>query len=335
MRRNSLQVVFLLLFLSGLASAQSGAVRGKVRLPSGATITGVIVELWHSSGLISQTVTTRDGDFEFPGLIPAQYEVAIKYQGYQPVLERVVFRYDPNIARMEIVNVEINLKAIVASASASPKPGTTFVQDVPPEARTAFQDGLVKLKDGKPIEGVTLLRQAISVFPNYFDAHLTLAGQLSKEGNSEEALKELESARRINDKDARVYHLFGILMGGQRKYITAEYAFRAAIERDPTSPASYLSHAIVLIELVRQEPDEKRRKELLAEADRDLTRALELSNEKLFAAYLQRARIREVMGDRKAAARDLETYLRLNPGDKNAPAIREAVDKLRQQPHGG
>ncbi len=330
MRRRCFEVAFLVVLLAGSAFAQQGVIRGKIRLPSGSTINGVIVELWRSAGLEAHTVSNRDGDFEFAGLIPSSYEVVVKHEGYQQVSERVEFRYERSNSRSEVLSVEINLKANVSSTGVGARPGTTFVQEVPPAARTAFENGIARLKEGKASEGTALLRQATTVFPAYFSAHLALAGELVKEGNQSEALKELEEARLINDRDSRVYQLFGIIMGAQKKYATAEWAFRAAISRDPTDAQSFFSRAIVLIELVRVEPEPKRQDERLAEAERDLSRTIELSGERFPPAYLHRARVLEIRNDRKAAARDLLTYLKLNPDDKNAPAIRAAIEKLDQ-----
>jgi hypothetical protein len=72
-------------------------------------------------------------------------------------------------------------------------------------------------------------------------------------------LGELEKARLINDRDARVYQMFGVLMAGQRKYALAEWAFRAAIDRDPNGVQSLFNHALALVELNRDEPDAKRK----------------------------------------------------------------------------
>jgi predicted TPR repeat methyltransferase len=64
-------------------------------------------------------------------------------------------------------------------------------------------------------------------------------------------------------------------------------------------------------------------------AEKDLTKALELSGKKLSAAYLQLARLFEKKGDRARAADELEQYLRISPEDRKADAIRAAIKTLR------
>lgn len=322
------RICLLLVAFAAAVPAQTGVIRGKVRVPGGETLTGVIVELWRTGGLEAQTATTRDGDFEFPNLTPSNYEVIVKQQGYYPASQRVEFYFEQNNARLELRTIEILLRPLDQPVNRLP-PGTTFVQDVPEAARTAFTGAMAKLREGKPDEAQPLLDKAISIFPNYFDAHFSLAVEYDRLGRSEAALAALERARQINDRDARVYYIFGVIMSRNRKYVTAEYAFRSALDRNPTHAPTSLALGIVQFELARRTSKDAERVELLDLAERSLTRAIETSEPKLAAAYLQRARVREQKGTRPAAAEDLTTYLKLNPEDKNAPAIRAAIEKLR------
>lgn len=329
MKVRLLHVIPILVLLSGSVCAQGGIIRGKVRLPSGATLTGVIVELWRSTGLENQVVTTRDGDFEFANLPQASYEVVVKHQGYYPAMERAEFFYDRNsIPRVEVIRIEINLKPL--ESTTNERAGSTFVQDIPPAAKAAYEQGIAKLREGQPIEGVALLREATSIFEDYFDAHVALGARLLDEKKLDEALGELEKARLINDRDSRVYQLFGVLMAGQQKFALAEWAFRAAIDRDPLALQSIYNHGVVLIELSRTEQDTKKKQLQLTEAEKEFTRTLEMTRDKYYPAFLQRARIHEMRDNKKAAARDLESYLKLNPNSPRATEIREKIARLTQ-----
>jgi len=329
MKRPTFSLIISSLFALALpVAAQNCIIRGKVRAPSGATLTNIIVELWKSGAKLAQTVTTSDGDFAFSGLAPATYEIVVQHDGYQPASERAEFYFERNAAITEAISLEIRLKPIAGAVRASPS--TTFAQEVPSAARLAFEQALAKLKEGRSSEGLAKLKEAVAIFPDYFNAQLTLAAELSRQNQTLAALEALEHARRVNDRDARVYRLFGELMARQQKFVVAEFAFREAVQRDATHAPSHLSHAVTLIELALRDSDPQRRREQLDEAERELNRALELSDRKLAAAYFQLGRLHEQRGDRKAAASALETYLKLQPDDKNAPAIREAIAKLSQ-----
>lgn len=322
-----IQSFVILLLLTESTLAQQGTIHGKVRTPSGATLNGVIVELWQTGSHVGQTVTNTEGDFYFTGLVPANYELVISQQGYQRVSERAVFRMPGNMNQREVVEVEIRLVPMEKEISTAP-PGTTFVQTVPFAAKVAFEQGMARIKDNKVIEGIALLQEAVQAYPDYFNAHVALGAEYIKQNRLDEAIKALERARQINDRDARVWHLFGVVMAQQQKYNVAEFAFRQAVERDPVNAQSRFSHGLTLLELAVRTPDQMTESRLI-EAERELRKALELSQQKQVAAYLHLGRIAELRGERKQAAEWLETYLKQQPADPNAASIREAIIKLK------
>ena len=170
---------------------------------------------------------------------------------------------------------------------------------------------------------------AIATFNDYFDAHFALGKELFREGKDEEALEALERARQINDRQDAVFYMFGLVMMKQRKFVIAEYAFREATRLNPNNVASRFYHGQALIEIALRESDQRQRALDLNTADQELTHAWETSEKHLNAVYLQRARLHELRGEKEAAARDLESFLKAEPEAKNAAAIREAIAKLR------
>src|SRR5215207_1642438 len=109
-----IRIILLLIALTGSAFAQTGVIRGKVRVSTGATLTGVIVELWRSGSLAGTTVTSRDGDFEFSNLSIANYEVIVKHQGYQPAAQRVEFYFERGGAPLEVQTIELMLSPLAS-----------------------------------------------------------------------------------------------------------------------------------------------------------------------------------------------------------------------------
>ena len=67
----------------------------------------------------------------------------------------------------------------------------------------------------------------------------------------------------------------------------------------------------------------------LLDAETELRNADKLSAHKLVLVHIQLARLYEKRGQNAQAAYELEKYLFQNPHAENAPAIREAVKKLR------
>jgi Tfp pilus assembly protein PilF len=321
--------IVILLVSSTTALAQSSTLRGKVRSTERVTVNNAIVELRYSGGgMIAQTVTRNDGDFIFTGLTPAEYEVAVTIAGYYPTVEIARFSMPDRMSFSEVLNIEVLIRPRQENVLAAP--GTHFAQDVPKSARAAYERAMTRLREGKSEEAVAGFREAIAVFDDYFDAQFALGKELFRTGNDIEALKALERARQINDRQDAVYYLFGLVMVKQGKFAVAEYAFREGTRLNSNSPALHFYHAQTLIELGIRGSDTQQSAADLDSANKELDRAWELSEKRLTAVHLQRARIHRKLGEREAAARDLENYLKAEPDAKNAPAIRAEITKLRE-----
>ncbi|HLL70388.1 MAG TPA: tetratricopeptide repeat protein [Pyrinomonadaceae bacterium] len=318
--------------VSSSASVRQGhTIRGKVRTSAGFNVPRVTVSLETGSGaLINQTVTNNEGDFTFTGLDDTSYQITISAPDYNPASERVEFvrnvgTGDPGETR----TVEITLTG--RGGVRPPRAGLNFVQNVPKAARDSYELSLKHLRENRAPDAHAALREAVRVFPDYFDAHFLLASEHIKQNKLDDAIKELNEAQRINPKDDRVWHAFGNVLMQQRKFAVAARVFAEASRLSPNDPQYPLLMGTALIEQAATidpaKPEE--RNYAFSEAEKSLARAYQLSERKLAAVHLQLARLHEKRGDRARAADELEQYLRRSPDLKNAAAIREAVKTLR------
>ncbi len=335
MIRRALFVLLALILLPAVGVAQNSMLRGKVRGSDGTVLNNAAVELRASSGaVIGQAFTKNDGDFVFTRLRAGEYELHVSLSGYMPSMQLVELRDSMRVNSgadiiSEVVTVEVVLRQRAEPAHAPP--GTSFAQDVPKAARDAYLKGVSKLREGKSEEGISALQEAVSEFNDYFDAHLALGSEFYRIGKDEQAVDSLEKARQIYDKGAVVYYTFGLVMVRQQKFRAAEYAFGKAAELNDGHMNAHFNHAVSLIEIAVRTKDQGEIKTALANADRELDRAWDLSGKKLNTVFLQRARIFEERGDNERAARQLENYLKAEPDAKNAPVIKEAIAKLREK----
>jgi Tfp pilus assembly protein PilF len=325
-----LPALILSLLSQAFASAQNiNVIRGKVRSTTNATVNDAIVELRASGGpLLGQTVTRGDGDFAFPNLVAGEYEIEVTMTGYEPKVQTVRFNNAPSARFQEVINVEVIISPKTSSRQGSP--GTNFAQDVPPGARASYEKALARSREGKSEEAIVLLREALAEFNDYFHAHLALGNELYRVGRYDEAIQSLERARLLNDREGGVYYLFGLVMIKQKKFLVAEYAFRQALALNANHAGAHFHRGLALIEIGFR-GNEKQRAVDLFEAEKELNRAFELSGRRLSEVYLQRARIFESRGNREAAAREFESFLRAEPNASNAAAVREAIAKLRSE----
>ena len=333
MGKRSVLAYAALLLLPIAIIAQNSMIRGKVRGSGGAIVNNATVELRGSNGaVVGQVFSRNDGDFSFSRLAAGEYEVYVTMSGYEPSLQRVELRDSMRLSSSadvvsEMVNIEVVLRPRSEPALAAP--GTSFAQDVPKAALAAYAKGISRIQEGKSDEGIALLREATAEFNDYFDAHLALGLEFYRLGRDADALQALERARVINDKGAAVYYTFGLLMVRQQKFRAAEYAFGQAAELNDRHVQAHFNHAVALIEVALRSQDQAEIKKLLANADRELDRAWDLSDRKLNTVFLQRARVHEERGNNEAAARELESYLRAERDAKDAAAVKQAIAKLR------
>jgi tetratricopeptide (TPR) repeat protein len=327
-----ISLLSLLFFFAVESFAQnpSNMIRGKVISPGGTPLNNAIVELRDTGGaIIGQIVTRNDGDFTFNRVIPGEYEITVTGSGFETARQMVRFSQTDRMSFFEVVNVEIILQA-------KPEPavhpaGISFVQEVPENARTAYEKSVAKLREGKSEEAIALLREAINLFPKYFDANFTLAKELFRTGKDKEALEAIERARQVNERESAVYYLFGLIMLKQQKFTVAEFAFREAVNFNAGNAAAHFYRGRTLIELALRNKDEKERAADLIDSEKELNQAWELSDKRIFEVYTQRARLHELQGNKEAAAVDLENFLKVQPNAPNAAAIRQAIETLRKK----
>ncbi|HXG91199.1 MAG TPA: tetratricopeptide repeat protein [Blastocatellia bacterium] len=317
------------------ARAQGNSIRGKVRNSQGRNLGQVIVQLETGNGLpVNTTTTNNEGDFFFNGLSGTSYIVIISAPDYNPVQEHVEFvRLTSSDDPGEQRTVEITL--IPKSGAAAPLSNRAVSgQNIPKAAREALDRALALSKQNKSQEAIAALQEAIKAYPDYFDAHFLLGNELMKLNRLQEAIAELEQARKINAKDDRVYQSFGQLLVKQGKYALASQVFAEAARLNPTDANILLMRAGALVEHASAinpaaSKEAAERSKALDLAEKDLLKALDMSDHKLAVAYLQLARVYEKKGDKAQAAAALEQYLKTTPDAKNADAIREAIKTLR------
>ncbi|MFY9557671.1 MAG: tetratricopeptide repeat protein [Blastocatellia bacterium] len=308
------------LILATAASAQTSngnTLIGKVRTESGRSLPNVLVELQTGNGvLITQTVTTNEGDYVFSGLTGASFVVVVNEPTHQPFSERIELTRTATTRPGEMVRVDLVLTP--KEKPATPRAGTVFHQDVPEAALKSYRHGMRLFGERKSDEGIAAMLEAIRVHPTYFDAHFALGLEFFRRHRLVDSIQELEQARAINPKDGRLYHTFGLVLYEQKKYATAATVFEAAQRLDPNNAELHLMRGAALIETGR-----------LKEAEAEISRADQISAHKLALVHLHLARVYEKRGNRKQAAAELESYLRQSPAVDNAPAIREAIKKLK------
>jgi tetratricopeptide (TPR) repeat protein len=219
------------------------------------------------------------------------------------------------------------------TGAASPT-ATKFTQNVPSTARAIFERAMKMRKAGKTQVAMSLIEESLRVFPGYFDARYALANDLARMGYLNEAITQLELARKINANDDRLYQSFGAILIEQKKYALAAAAFAEAARLNPANPRYFLMRGVAIlyyvseIDAAKKESSEDRQF-LLSKAEEALNRASLLSERKIKIVHFYLGMLYEKKGEPRRAADELELYLRDSPQTNDANTIRETIERLR------
>ena len=328
-----------LLFFAGasLALGQgANTLQGRVIAPNGGPPPqSVRITLTYSGRPMYETFTDAGGHFTFPGLARGTYELTAEGDDVSFETTRVTAEITAFGSAPQLFTQDIQLKPLRGKPIARAAVVNAFVQDVPKPAAQAFESAQKLEQEGKHADAVEKIRQALRIFPSFFEAHLALGNHFVKEGRFKEAIDELDRAREINPNDDRLYQSFGLIMIAQQNYPIAFAVLNEAARLNPKNPTNPYMNGVAHIEYAtsidpsQSESARKDRDKALDDAERFLLNAGDLSGHKLADIYLQLARIYEKRGNRPRAAAELEEYLKKSPDAKNSQAIREAIKKLR------
>jgi tetratricopeptide (TPR) repeat protein len=331
-----------LLFFAGAPAvvAQGGhTLQGKVIAPNGGPPPqSVRVTLTYGGRPMYETFTDAGGHFSFSGLARGTYELTAEGDDLSFETTRVTAELTAFGAAPQLFTQDIQLRPLRGKSIGPAAVVNAFVQDVPKPAAQAFEQAQKLEHEGKRPEAIIKIREALRIFPAFFEAHLALGNYFVKDGLFKEAIDELDRAREINPNDDRLYQSFGLIMIAQQNYRMAFAVLNEAARLNPKNPANPYMNGVAHIEYAalidpsQSESARKDRDKALDDAERFLLNAGDLSGHKLADVHLQLARIYEKRGDRARAANELEEYLKKSPDAKNAQAIREAIRKLRTTP---
>jgi hypothetical protein len=88
-KNSTAKILFMILMMCGTASAQQAVITGQVIDSQGAAIPAAAVSALNANGASYQTVSDKNGDFQFPGLAAADYTVKAEAPGFAPTMEKL------------------------------------------------------------------------------------------------------------------------------------------------------------------------------------------------------------------------------------------------------
>jgi tetratricopeptide (TPR) repeat protein len=99
------------------------------------------------------------------------------------------------------------------------------------------------------------LEKAVSIYPDFLQAHNILGARYIKLGEYEKGLAEYQTALSIDPNLAEIYHNLAVALFFLGRYPEAESAARRALERSPNEPATRYVLGRILVMRGRKTPE--------------------------------------------------------------------------------
>ena len=301
------------------AESAPGSIRGRVVLPNGAPASEAFrITLSVMRGTQAVAYTDQQGQFEFRGLTPGEYALEAEGgdRGRLDVTRETVqvFRGTPSI-------VTLTLKEKAESTSvkgASSVSVAEIGQTIPAKARDEFDRGSKAAKEGKKTEAIAHLRKAIGIYPDFLMARNDLGALLLESGNVDEAEPELRRAVMLDPKAFNPKVNLGIVLVKKHEFAEAVLILDQGTSLNPTSPLVRLYLGMALIAM-----------ENLDRAETELKRAYEFGGREYALALFNLGQLYMQKGERGAALKSFELFLRDAPNAENSNEARKLIVMLK------
>jgi tetratricopeptide (TPR) repeat protein len=313
----TLTLILVFFSTSSLVAFGQGnfVVFGRVSLPDGKPAARVKVKLDGARGLMLETLTDDQGNYEFRGMGAGRYQMsainpAEPEQYSNPAISDTTRAYSNRL------QIDIYLRLPLHSNKENHKPGTINVneatQNIPKPARQAYDKALRFQKENQAEKALASFNQALEIYPQYFQA-LTDRGNLFMQQNKlAEAMTDFERALQINGQYSPALRGAGYCNIQQRKYEVAIGLLEKSLIYEPKIALSHMLLGYANLSLNRYE-----------QAKRELQQALKLGADSVVRARVYLAEVLAHEQKFKEAADEIRAYLRLKPGAPDAESLRK------------
>ncbi len=298
-------------------STQMRILVGEVLVEPGVAPPGRPIVILYTSlnSLIAQTSTTGSGSFSFSNVRSGNYRVVARLAGYQEGSAEVsIYRGSTSTHVMPII-----LKP-VAHSTAQAAYGTVEAAELElrKETRTRYDKAQQALQKGKFQKARDLLKRTIEDAPNFAGAYNLLGTAETLLGNYSDAETAYKHAIALSPSLADAYIGLGKALNLLHRPADALTALGKGLEISPNSSVGLF---------------EKSQSQFLMEdyssAERTAVASLEQTLPPPSEVHLVLANSYVRLRRYSEAARELETYLRLEPKSTSAPKAKDLLDKLK------
>lgn len=293
------------------ASANSLEIVGQVRVAETALPAGRIpVRLERfGGGIVDQLDTDTTGRFRFANLARGYYKVIVNAPGYKP--------------SQQDADLQVVFRAYLVFEIATERTGPLTLVDVidaraPANARDEMVRGRTSLAKKSYADAVGHLQKAITLYPDFYEAHLLLGTAFvdAREWTKAEAV--FERAVELKADSSPAILALGEVYWREKRYDEAEKALLNGLKLDDKAWHGHFTLARLYWDLGN-----------IAKAGPAIGRTLQLKPD--FAeGHLLAGNILLRINQQQRALAEYQEYLKLEPKGEFAPQARELVQQLKQ-----
>jgi tetratricopeptide (TPR) repeat protein len=300
------------------SGAPSGIIDGRVTGPNRRPMGNVRVDLLNDVySPLASSYTDGSGRFQFR-VTAGVFHIDVEAQGLPFQRQRQRIEVNP-ISQRDIFRVDIELVPQKTQSTQTGVTGVHFYQQVPEKARAEYERGTKLLKE-KPDEAYAALRQALQIFPDYYDAMEMLGSEYVKASYLDHALPILLRAIEVNPKGEMSHYALGVGYYKLNRFAEAAKEFSSALEVNAKSV-----NAMLYLGLAQMRVGQ------VAEAEPILKKAYALGAKNVPDLHLALTTIYIKTDRRGDAADQLELLLRESPDLRDKEKIRALIGNLRKR----
>lgn len=273
--------------------------------------------------LLLKSRTDGAGRYEFNNLPDGRYYIRVlplRYNLQETTQEVVVTTVSLLGNGNSYINQDFYLKS---RTSGSPNliTGVYFAQEIPPDAKEHYDEGVLAFENKNTEAGISNLMDAIKVFPTYFEAHQKLGLELMKLGRFDDAAKLFIRAAEVNPKSASTFYNMGMAFHSLGK----EYNKGALVALEKArilAPQAYLIE-FQMGKILRMEGD-------FVEAEKHLLKAKKLAEPRDPQIHKELAQLYgNDLKEYGKAADELELYMKAS--NQNDKKMKAQIEDLRKK----
>lgn len=322
-------MVAIAAFAALSASAQQSyrnTVNGFVFDSQRTPITQIPVEITNEVGqVLGRTKTDGSGRYFFGGLSSGRFTIRVLPFGTD---------FEEQAADVEIVNFvrqgsstsdsaqkDFYLRSRRRNPESKSVTGTLFAQEIPEEAKKAYERGISELENNRPVQGMELLLQAVKIFPDYYLALERLGREYVAQQKFDFARAAFLKTVSVNDRSFNGWYGLSYAAYALKDTKYGVPAALKAVELDSSSVDAYLILGLA-----------NRQAKIFSESEKAFLQAKKLANGQnadvfwnlalLYANDLKRY---------KEAADELEMYLKVSIDDAKKESVKKLIADFRQK----